>query len=205
MKDVIVLLGGGINRDGSLPSEPRMRVEKAVELLNQGVAQFMIISGSHGFWARTPPRTEAEAMAQHATSLGISRDRIVLEDVSRDTASNAILTKAILEERGWKDLTVVTSKVHVPRAEYVFKKVLGPSYSVDFTDVIPRKPLFKLAGERARVAVIKRWIDHVEAGDHEAVSDLLVKKHPSYSKDKRLMEKIKSSRRRKSTSSRRMA
>jgi len=50
LKDAIIVLGGGIEPDGSLPDIPKLRITKGIELLNNGVALRIIMSGKWGFW-----------------------------------------------------------------------------------------------------------------------------------------------------------
>ncbi len=135
-KDAIVVLGGGVHEDGSLPKIVQNRVDKGVELFRQGVAQYLILTGYKPYLLDyIPVKTEAQAMKDYAASLGIPEETILLEEKAMDTLSNAYFTKKdVLEPRGWKDITVVTSDFHVPRSEYLFRKVLGSSYTVEMMD-----------------------------------------------------------------------
>jgi vancomycin permeability regulator SanA len=80
-RDVIIVLAGGINPDGSLPNITKYRVEKGVELYKQEVAPFLLMSGSWSFMLNyIPPITEAKAMGDYAVKLGVPKDRILLEE-----------------------------------------------------------------------------------------------------------------------------
>src|SRR5258708_23548010 len=90
MSDVIIILAGGINIDGSLPEVPKLRVKKGVELFKQRVASNILMSGRWWFWAEHDfPKTEAQAMKEYAMSLGIPENAIYIEDESTDTVGNA--------------------------------------------------------------------------------------------------------------------
>jgi vancomycin permeability regulator SanA len=58
-----VVLGGGINPDGTLPTVAQARVQRAVELFHAGIAPRLILSGRCGLTEPEPVVTEAAAMA----------------------------------------------------------------------------------------------------------------------------------------------
>ncbi|MFH1212445.1 MAG: YdcF family protein, partial [Candidatus Woesearchaeota archaeon] len=134
MKNAIIVLAGGIEKDGSLPPMTKYRVEKGVELYKQGVASKIILSGSWSFlYDFTPARTEAEAMQEYAVSLGVKKDDIILEADSKDTLGEAYFLKVkFLEPRRWFDIAVVTSEFHLQRTRYLFNKVLGKNFDIEF-------------------------------------------------------------------------
>ena len=77
--DVVIVLGGGVHEDGSLPSRARARVRKGVALFRQGRARRLLMSGSHsGHLEKTPRVTEAQAMKDYAMSLGVPSRSILL-------------------------------------------------------------------------------------------------------------------------------
>jgi uncharacterized SAM-binding protein YcdF (DUF218 family) len=67
-------------------------------------------------------------------SLGIPRARITLEDRSRNTVENAVLSKAIAQPKPGERWLLVTSAHHLPRAVGVFRKAGFPveAYPVDW-------------------------------------------------------------------------
>jgi uncharacterized SAM-binding protein YcdF (DUF218 family) len=78
--------------------------------------------------------SEAGAAARLLESLGISRDRIILEDRSRNTLENAVFSKAIVQPTPGERWLLVTSAFHMPRAIGVFRKADFPvePYPVDW-------------------------------------------------------------------------
>ena len=56
------------------------------------------------------------------TPMGIARDRITLEDKSRNTDENARFTAAIVHPKPSQRWIIVTSAFHMPRAMGVFEK-----------------------------------------------------------------------------------
>src|SRR2546423_4236414 len=67
--------------------------------------------------------TEAELAARLFESFGIGRQRIVLEDQSRDTDENARFTKGLLQPKPGERWLLVTSAHHMPRSIGVFRAV----------------------------------------------------------------------------------
>jgi uncharacterized SAM-binding protein YcdF (DUF218 family) len=68
-----------------------------------------------------PP--EAIFAEQLWESFGIPRERIEIEDRSRDTAENATDTKALVKPKPGERWLLVTSALHMPRAMGAFRKV----------------------------------------------------------------------------------
>lgn len=193
MKDVIIILGGGINRDGSLPDLPKKRVEAGIELFKERHAQRIIMSGKYGFWLDEsgviPSRSEAEAMKEYAVALGIPADSILLEEESKDTLGNAYFTKVnFLEKNNWKKVVIVTSDFHFERTKYIFNLVLGHDYSIDYvlseTGVLQEKQIELVEQEKKTIQALKEIIGtSVRTGDTKAIQNILLTKHPGYSKN----------------------
>ena len=123
----IVLLGGAI----APPHPPYYwtdlngavdRIFHAARLWRAGKAPIVVSSGGGGPYIGGP-QTPSEAMADVLVELGVSRDAIVLEKQSRNTYENALYSKQLLDERGIRDVLVVTSASHMLRALAVFRSL----------------------------------------------------------------------------------
>jgi uncharacterized SAM-binding protein YcdF (DUF218 family) len=116
--DVIVVLAG----------EDNERVEYAVYLFREGWAKKdrIIMAGGPAVWKYS----WASLMKEHAEHLGVPGKDILLEDKSRTTEEDAIYTKEILREGGYKSLILVTSPYHSKRAAVIFRKVLGKEIKI---------------------------------------------------------------------------
>jgi uncharacterized SAM-binding protein YcdF (DUF218 family) len=77
---------------------------------------------------------EAGPAAQVLESFGIPRDRVILEDRSRNTVENAVFSKAIAQPKPGERWVLMTSAYHMPRAIGVFRKIGFPieAYPVDW-------------------------------------------------------------------------
>lgn len=124
----IITLGSGLRRDGSVPPLLAQRVALGVETLRRLPGATLVLSGGRG---PDEPRSEADAMAEHAAELGASRDRMIIEDSSRTTEENLTLTRGILSERGIAGpVLAVTSDYHAFRAATLLRTLNMPGHAI---------------------------------------------------------------------------
>ena len=128
-KEYVIILGCGINEDGTPTPLLRGRIDMAIEFSNKqfietGRAPLFIPSGGQG-----PGEviSESESMKRYMISKGISESRIITEDRSTDTSENMKFSKAKLEEAGKSipDTKVAfsTTNYHVFRSGIYAKRV----------------------------------------------------------------------------------
>ena len=96
------------------------RTEKGVELLKEGLGEYLILSGGIVY----DDVTMAELMKNHAIKLGVPKEKILIDDKASTTHENAEFTKEIIEENNFKSIIVVTSEYHSRRSKLAMKKVL---------------------------------------------------------------------------------
>jgi uncharacterized SAM-binding protein YcdF (DUF218 family) len=121
----VVVLGGGLRYEGSdlpagsvLGSSSLSRLLEGIRLLRQMEDGRLILSG--GEWrGRRRLQTSAAVMRDMAVELGISAERIILEDQSRDTHEEAIALKSFLGEDSF---LLVTSAFHMKRSLHLFEE-----------------------------------------------------------------------------------
>jgi uncharacterized SAM-binding protein YcdF (DUF218 family) len=186
--DAIVVLGRGVDSSGRLPVAAAERVAGGVKLFQAGVAPRIIMSGRFALLTdddEPPPCTEARAMADAACAAGVPSDAILLEEQSRDTIGNAWFTaRRILEPNGWDAIRVVTSEYHVPRASWVFGKVLGDAVDVSFSPVSSEafaKSIAQRARQESAIAeFLMDWIGELASGDRTAIDHFINHQHPAY-------------------------
>jgi uncharacterized SAM-binding protein YcdF (DUF218 family) len=134
--DAVVLLGGVTNelvmKQTGQPAynDNVERLVMTFKLLREGRARVAIVSG-----AASDPALErfgeARVLAEQLVAWGIDPARIIVEPKARNTRENAIYCAEIVRQRGAKDVLVVTSAFHVPRALDTFRAVDLP------VDVLP--------------------------------------------------------------------
>jgi uncharacterized SAM-binding protein YcdF (DUF218 family) len=101
------------------------RLTSALELYKKGVIKRIIISGGSGSVAY-PSKREASLLKKFMVNyLSIPDSVIFIENKSDNTRQNAIFTKKLLKilSISKKDLILITSPLHKPRAFLCFKKV----------------------------------------------------------------------------------
>lgn len=117
--DAAIVLGAMVHPDGRPSPALTRRVARAVRLIGEGRAAHLLMSG--GAVRHTVP--EAHVMRELAMAAGVPADRIHVEDLSVNTIGNALLSRPIIEERGWKRLLVVTDACHMTRSLYTFHRL----------------------------------------------------------------------------------
>ena len=128
--EVAVVLGGGVGPDGTPTASTAARARAAAQLARRRPAAAIVASGSHGS-GPAPARTEAAVMAEVIASAGIPRERIFLEERSRETIGNAVeVATSYLAAIEPRPLFLVTSPFHLERALVVFRNVLGFAWQV---------------------------------------------------------------------------
>ncbi|MFL5320257.1 MAG: YdcF family protein [Myxococcaceae bacterium] len=121
--DAIVVLGARVMRSGVPSGALRARVEKAVQLYDQGYAPKIIFSGGVGHHGPS----EAEVGRTLAMSLGVPESACVLEANSHSTEENARFSLALTKPS--ESLLVVSDPYHLLRARQIFRS-MGRDVSV---------------------------------------------------------------------------
>lgn len=140
--DAISVLGWGVNQKGEIPEHSRVAVKKAVALVKNRSADFIIFSGKWSYHSEvTFPLTEAEAMADYAVKLGLNKNKILIEKESEATATNICNVKRqILESNNWHYILIISLAPLKERIMENCRMILGPDYKVDFMAIDYRYP-----------------------------------------------------------------
>jgi len=123
--DYIVVLGGQTQANRSNWFEPYNRatatdrIDRAATLYFAGRAPKILVVGG----AYEGKVSEAQGMAKVLRHKGVPEQDIVLEKESRNTYENALLTERLLKNQPQAKLLLVTSALHMPRAQASFKRL----------------------------------------------------------------------------------
>lgn len=175
MADVIIVPGRGVYPDGSLYDDPKSRIRKSVELFNHTKADKILMSGGFSFHSEnTTGVSEADSMKAYAVSLGVNPEHIFTETKSTHTLANAYFCKKIFcEPNKWKSIIVVASADHMPRVTYVFNKVFGKEYSIEYQtspQVISTITYAKqMVHELRSMQLTKKRLKDIEDGDDRSI------------------------------------
>lgn len=119
--DYMIILGAKVN--GTVPSKTlRARVYGTKEYLEKNKNTKVIVSGGQG---NGEDVTEAFAMKKLLINMGISENRIYMEEKSTNTEENIRFSKAMIEEQVKKkpyEVVIATSDFHIYRGISLAKK-----------------------------------------------------------------------------------
>lgn len=125
--DGIIILGG-FEDFGAGTDQPGLPINEAGERLTEGVrlarlnGTAKIVFTGAVIWGLDASTSLADQVGDFFEDMGISRDRIVLEDKARDTFENAVMTKSLVSPEPGERWLLVTSGFHMPRSVGVFRK-----------------------------------------------------------------------------------
>ncbi len=139
--DAIVVLGGTIVPAAGILEYPSLgagadRVWHAARIYRAGKAPLLILTGGYTTDGWT---SEAQAMKEFILALGIPEESVLLEDQSLNTSQNATNTAGLLQKSGLKEIILVTSALHMPRAKALFDAA-GFQVTPAATDYTPYSP-----------------------------------------------------------------
>ncbi len=109
--DYIIVLGAQLKNGG--PSYVlQKRLDQALVYLQENPDTKVIVSGGQG---KDEPDTEAQGMYDYLTARGISPERILLEDQSRNTSQNIRFSSRYFDKETDR-IGIVTNNFHIFRA-----------------------------------------------------------------------------------------
>lgn len=149
---VALVLGAGLNRDGSAGVVLQDRVETAAELYFAGKVEKLLMSGDNS----SVYYDEPGAMLDHALSLGVPEGDIVLDYAGRRTYDSCYRAKAIF---GVDNLIVVTQAFHLPRALFLCNAFEIESTGVPADDANYRLSSYTTWWVREILATMKAYWD----------------------------------------------
>jgi uncharacterized SAM-binding protein YcdF (DUF218 family) len=137
--DGMIVLGGVISPDVSVArnevilNESAERLTVVADLARRYPGARIVFSGGTSALAADEP-SEAPFALRQLESFGIARERILIEDRSRNTVENAVFSKRLVQPKPGERWLLVTSAYHMPRAIGVFRKAGFPvePYPVDW-------------------------------------------------------------------------
>ena len=115
-----VILGSGVNHDGTVSLIGRTRIDAILEWLKDHPTAPIVVSG--GNYSDALP-SEAESMKNDLTAHGIAEERIYMEPGSINTRQNMEYTSVMIEEEQLpKTVLIATSEFHEYRTSFYAKR-----------------------------------------------------------------------------------
>jgi uncharacterized SAM-binding protein YcdF (DUF218 family) len=172
--EAIVILGGGTY--SAIAPRPMVEVSEAgdrilygTKLYREGKAPWVVVTGGRITWL-SQGQAEARDMENLLTFLGVPHEVIIEEPLALNTYENGLNVKKILEQRGIKQVLLVTSAYHMPRAKLIFQKL-----GIDF---IPAPTDFRIeGGQDAQITMGTILINLIPNGDYLAQTTLALKEY----------------------------
>ena len=121
----IVVLGYQLNADGTMKDELIGRLETALDNADKYPNADILVTGG-GTASANSSATEADCMAEWLIENGIAEDKVIIENMSKTTAENALFSYAILD-RDYPEVSsiaIVTSDYHIPLGCMLFNSEL---------------------------------------------------------------------------------
>lgn len=115
--DAIVVLGCALEADDEPGHSLASRTRHAVALWQAKRAPVLLFTGHDENFQPS----QAQAAAHLAQRLGVPADAMLTEDASRDTWQNAQFSAAMLKQRGWHNIVLVSDPGHLWRARQDFR------------------------------------------------------------------------------------
>lgn len=151
--DAIVPLGGIFGpqaADGFLPNlgEAGERLEAGIRLMEQKKAPWLVFTGGRMPWSKRP-EVEGAFSKRAALARGIPDEQILVTSEVGNTRDEARAVAALMRERGWRKIILVTSAWHMPRTARLFRKAgvdfvpfpvdiqIDPNGAVTLLDFLP--------------------------------------------------------------------
>ena len=120
-KPAIVILGYGLNPDGTMRAILRRRVLTGLVVAQSFPQSPIIVTGGNP----QNGKTEAGQMRGMLQLLGFPADRIIVEDKANSTVQNAQFSVPLAKEAGTSGIILVTSTTHQGRADGDFADAGG--------------------------------------------------------------------------------
>lgn len=194
--DCILIPGGGLFPNGSLPPWTLQRLDHAIRIhrnsrwigtLSGGTVHKPAPASSKGY-----PIFESRAAAEYLLSAGIDPGMILTEIASYDTIGNAYFSRQLMAEPlGLQRLLIVTSQFHLPRTKAAFEWVyqLTP-LEIDFQlsfqgvdDAGLEDPALEARIKREHLSLEKLQRTRVGISTIKQFSEWLYTEHAAYASD----------------------
>lgn len=192
-KDAIIVLSHYLTPERELTEESRLRVDKGLEILAKGGANYIVMNGGPGkFSERTEqglyvPRgthpVHSEAMAQYAMQRGVPREKIAIQDFSSDSVGESYFVKEmVLLPNRLLDNIVVSSEHHIPRVKEIYRKILGDGFLTDYAGVPIALANVKEIDENERrlLEIFRNQFGQVKDGESATIEAILYSAHNLY-------------------------
>ncbi len=191
-KQAIIILGGGLTTNLELNEHTKQRFNKAIELISKNNFNYIVCSTDKSYRKLDEIRHTSEARVgrEYLISKGINPNKILLEEKSRDTLSNAYFCrKEIIDPLEIKKITIVTSKFHLAKTKFVFELIFPKEkYELTFIEsnngnVDKEQLQNRIISEKIVLNFYKNKllkIYNIKRGDMKSIGKYITEHNPSF-------------------------
>lgn len=116
--DVVVVLGNEVNSDGQPSDRLKARLDKAVEIFDNGLTGHLIVSGGIG----KEGFDEAEVMARYLNDKNIPKESIIVDSEGMTTEATARNAADIMRQNNWHSAIIVSQYFHIARTKLAIEQ-----------------------------------------------------------------------------------
>ena len=122
--DYVIVLGAGLTNRTNPSAILQGRLDASLKYIEGNDNVYIVLSGGQGVDEDLP---ESHAMSKYLQDRGVNKDRIIIEDESRNTSQNFKYSKVKIEEHSKKTLNdinvkIITTDSHAFRSSIIAKK-----------------------------------------------------------------------------------
>jgi uncharacterized SAM-binding protein YcdF (DUF218 family) len=137
--DGIVVLGGAVQERQTVAhglmalNDAGERMLAMADLARRYPEARVVFSGGSAIFSGAT-QSEGEVVREHLVSFGLKPDRVIIENNSKNTHDNAVMSRRLVEPKPGETWLLVTSAWHMPRSIGIFRQANWPvlAYPVDF-------------------------------------------------------------------------
>lgn len=141
--DLLVVLGNKVSPTGVPSRGLTVRLNKAIEIYQQGYAPSILVSGGTG----KEGFNEATAMANYLKARGIPQSAIIIDPLGVNTRATAKNTYHYMQKHHLNSVIVVSQYYHIARTKLAFKRAGIKEIGQASPSYISGKDLFSIFRE----------------------------------------------------------
>ena len=132
MKGVIIVLGNTNDTQGHLSDVALSRVRRALKILRDNPNHQLLLTGGFGWNFDRAEKPHWFYLKQFFLKHKVSEKQILDTVSSHNTFQDLVFVKQVLQKKRIKNIIVVTSDFHMPRAKLLCRKIFGSGYHIQF-------------------------------------------------------------------------
>lgn len=133
--DAAIILGAMVLPNGNLSKWLEVRTKAGLELYQQGMVNYLIVSGGKGYEGHF----EGDSMRNYLVAHGVPEERIIVDNNGINTYHTAKNYLHIANEHGFKSVIAVSHYYHIARTTTLLKR-LGVEDVQGYAPAISEQP-----------------------------------------------------------------